>query len=46
MGVPDDVSLRWLIELIGDHIEKIPTTVQVSKIEANPYRYVINYAKD
>ncbi|XP_016950267.1 uncharacterized protein LOC108024696 [Drosophila biarmipes] len=38
MGVPNDVSLRWLIELIGDHIEKIPTTVQVSKIEENPYR--------
>ncbi|XP_017039885.1 LOW QUALITY PROTEIN: uncharacterized protein LOC108087163 [Drosophila ficusphila] len=38
MGVPRDIVLKWLLKLIAEHIEKIPTTVQVSKIEENPYR--------
>ncbi|XP_017013487.2 uncharacterized protein qin [Drosophila takahashii] len=38
MGVPNEVSLKWLITLVGEHMEKFPTTVQVSKIEENPYR--------
>uniref|UniRef100_B3NZ41 GG22980 n=1 Tax=Drosophila erecta TaxID=7220 RepID=B3NZ41_DROER len=38
LGVPSDVSLNWLLKLICEHIEKMPTTVRVSKIEENPYR--------
>jgi len=38
MAVPRDVSLRWLLKLICEHLEKIPTTVQVSKVDENPYR--------
>ncbi|XP_002038211.2 uncharacterized protein LOC6613741 [Drosophila sechellia] len=38
MAVPSDVSLSWLLKLTCEHLEKIPTTVQVSEIEENPYR--------
>ncbi|XP_039493550.2 uncharacterized protein LOC120453089 [Drosophila santomea] len=38
VGVPSDVLLNWLLKLICESIEKIPTSVQVSKIEENPYR--------
>ncbi|XP_052837175.1 uncharacterized protein LOC128252969 isoform X2 [Drosophila gunungcola] len=38
MCVPNDISLKWVLKLIGEHLEKIPTTVQVTKIAENPYR--------
>ncbi|KAH8291870.1 hypothetical protein KR054_001855, partial [Drosophila jambulina] len=37
-GVPNDVWLKEIIRLVKNHLEKIPSTVQVSQIKTNPYR--------
>ncbi|ALC46307.1 maker192 [Drosophila busckii] len=39
-----NICLKQVIELIEEHLERIPTTIDVSKFEANPYHY--SSAKD
>ncbi|KAH8382915.1 hypothetical protein KR009_005780 [Drosophila setifemur] len=39
MCVPEDILLRELMQLASEHVEKMPTTVLVSKLETNPYRF-------
>uniref|UniRef100_A0A6P4DUH1 Uncharacterized protein LOC108037177 n=1 Tax=Drosophila rhopaloa TaxID=1041015 RepID=A0A6P4DUH1_DRORH len=46
LGVPKDISLKWLIKLIGEHLENIPTTVEITKIDENPYRVTCGRVMD
>lgn len=38
MQVPQDIWLKEVITLINEHLEKIPSNVNVTKIDSNPYQ--------
>ncbi|KAH8374971.1 hypothetical protein KR200_010067, partial [Drosophila serrata] len=38
MGVPNNIRLEEIINLVEEHLQKIPNTVQISQIKINPYR--------
>lgn len=38
MQVPQDIWLKEVITLINEHLEKIPSYVNVTKIDSNPYQ--------